>query len=135
MKFHKQIINIFIILLLSNLVFAQENTEDKQPEENQPEEIILTPGPITGKYNENDLKEYYDSGIEIHCVGTTCTSSSDEVLVDEGKVTISYAGTYILHGELNGQVNIAATKDDLIHLILRNVTITSDFGPAVYSEK
>ena len=127
MLFQKQLKNIISTLLLLNLINAQ-NVEKK-------EQLILTPGPIKSKYNKNDLNEIYDeSSIEIHCQSTACTSSNDDVLLEEGKVTISNAGTYIFDGELNGQLNIAATKDDLIHLILRNVTISSDFGPAVYAE-
>jgi len=114
------------------LVHAQENIEEQKPQD----ELVLIPGPIVGNYNKNDLNEIYDeSSIEIQCDGVICTSSSDTVLLEEGKVTLSNAGTYILGGELNGQLNIDATKEDLIHLILRNSTISSDFGPALYSEK
>jgi len=131
MKFTKQILNIFVILFLLNLVQAQDTTEEEQPTQ-----IILTPGPLSGEYKENDLNEFYDeSSIEIECNGTTCTSSSDEVLLDDGKVTISKAGTYVFDGELNGQLVIAAQKKDLVHLVLRNATITSDFGPAIYGDK
>jgi len=137
MKFIKQIINILAVLLFLNLIQAKDIVEETQDtvEEKKPE-LILTPGPISGDYKKNDLNETYDdSSIEIECDGTTCTSSSDDVLLDEGQVTISTEGTYILSGELNGQLTIAATKEDLIHLVLRNATITSDFGPAVYGEK
>eukprot|EP00833_Pecoramyces_ruminatium_P002849 jgi/Orpsp1_1/1176881/evm.model.c7180000059378.1 len=131
MKFQKKIINIFATLFLLNLVHAKESIKT-----NQSEKIVLIPGPITGKYNINDLEEIYDeSSIEIQCTGTLCNSISDNVLLDEGKVTISNSGTYILGGELNGQLNINATKEDIIHLILRNLTISSDFGPAVNGEK
>jgi len=127
MIFQKQLKNIVSTLLLLNLINAQ-NVEKK-------EQLILTPGPFKGKYNNNDLNETYDeSSIEIHCQSTACTSSSNNVLLEEGKVTLPNAGTYIFDGELNGQLNIAANKEDLIHLILRNATITSDFGPAVYAE-
>ncbi|ORX75064.1 hypothetical protein BCR32DRAFT_305119 [Anaeromyces robustus] len=127
MKFQKQIKNIIATLFLLNLVHAQDNTEN---------EIILTPGPIVSKYNKNDLDEIYDeSSIEIQCTGISCNSSSNNVLLDEGKVTISNPGTYILGGELNGQLNIAVSKEDTVHLILRNATISSDFGPAIYGEK
>ncbi|ORX75067.1 hypothetical protein BCR32DRAFT_329963 [Anaeromyces robustus] len=131
MKLQKKIKNIFATLFLLNLVHAQDNIEEEKPTE-----IILTPGPIVGKYNKNDLDEIYDeSSIEIQCTGITCNSSSDNVLLDEGKVTISNPGTYILGGELNGQLNIAVSKEDTVHLILRNVTISSGFGPAIYGEK
>jgi len=132
MKFQKQLINIIAILFFLNLVFAQDTVEE---EEEKPE-LILAEGPITGDYKKNDLDETYDeSSIEIECDGTTCTSSSDDVSLSEGNVVISKQGTYILSGELNGLLTIAATKEDLIHLVLRNATITSDFGPAVYGEK
>jgi len=133
MKFQKQIINILAVLLFLNLVFAQDTVEEEK--EKKPE-LILTPGPITGDYKKNDLNETYDeTSIEIECDGTSCTSTSDDVTLKEGNVVISKEGTYILSGELNGLLTIAATKEDLIHLVLRNATITSDFGPAVYGEK
>jgi len=50
MKFQKEILNIISTLILLNLVYAQNNTENTQKEE-----IVLTPGPITGNYNNNDL--------------------------------------------------------------------------------
>ncbi|ORX75066.1 hypothetical protein BCR32DRAFT_329962, partial [Anaeromyces robustus] len=131
MKLQRQIKNIFATLFLLNLVHAQDTIEEEKPTE-----IILTPGPIVGKYNKNDLDEIYnESSIEIQCTGISCNSSSDNVLLDEGKVTISNPGTYILGGELNGQLNIAVSKEDTVHLILRNATISSDFGPAIYGEK
>jgi len=132
MKFSIQIIVIFSILFLLNLVYAQ----DTVAEEEQPTPIELTPGPLTGSYDDIDLNELYDeSSITVECNGTSCTSSSDEVLLEDKKVTISNAGTYLFDGELNGQLVIAAQKEDIIHLVLRNATITSDFGPAVYGEK
>ncbi|ORX77640.1 hypothetical protein BCR32DRAFT_295505 [Anaeromyces robustus] len=132
MKFQKQIIkSVFSILFLLNFVHAEENVENVQPEE-----LILIPGPLKGKYKKEDLNEIYDeSSIEIQCTGTTCNASSDNVLLEEGKVTISSPGTYILGGELDGQLNIAVAKEDIIHLVLRNATISSNFGPAIYGEK
>jgi len=124
MGIQKHLISIFVILFLFNLVYAQNKTN-----------IVLIPGPLTGEYKQIDLNELYDDSIEIQCTGATCISSSNDVLLGEGTVIISKAGTYILGGELNGQLNIAATKEDLIHLILRNATITSEFGPAIYGEK
>jgi len=76
---------------------------------------------------------YDESSIEIQCEGTKCTSSSNNVLLDKGKVTLYNPGTYVFGGNLNGQLNIYATEEDLFHLILRNATIESDFGPAVYA--
>ncbi|ORX85786.1 hypothetical protein BCR32DRAFT_265424 [Anaeromyces robustus] len=164
MKFQKQILYIFVILFLLNLVHADtkddtnQEPEVEQVTEKVTEQVVeqvtesvtepevelvrekqypkLIPGPITGNYNKKDLNEIYDeSSIEIECSGTICNStSSDNVLLDEGKVTISESGTYILEGELNGQVNIIASTEDNVHLILKNATISSEFGPAIYAE-
>jgi len=147
MKFQKQIIYVFTTLFLLNLVHAQNKKEE-------PEDLILTPGPIISNYSKNDLKETYDkSSITIKCNGSTCKSSckrrvlyrkgkssragscKNNVSLKKGKVTISKAGTYILEGNLNGQLYINAGKNDLVHLILRNANISSNFGPAIYSEK
>ncbi|OUM57980.1 hypothetical protein PIROE2DRAFT_16868 [Piromyces sp. E2] len=134
MRFHKQIINSFAILFLCKLVHAEENVPAE--EKVNYEQFLLTPGPLTGKYDKADLDQTYNQSTEIHCTGKTCVSTSSEVvLLDEGKVTISKSGTYIFDGELNGQLNIDAKKDDLVHLVLRNATISSDFGPAIYGEK
>jgi len=151
MKFQKQILSIFITLFLLNLVHAKDEVENEEPEE-----IILIPGPITGNYTDNDLIEDYDnSSIKIQCDGTKCKSSctkkvlfkkgkeisssnnvscNNNISLKKGNVTISEAGTYIFEGNLNGQLNINAGEDDLVHLILRDATISSDFGPAIYSE-
>eukprot|EP00833_Pecoramyces_ruminatium_P000885 jgi/Orpsp1_1/1174917/evm.model.c7180000051957.1 len=152
MKFQNKIKFIFSTIFLLNLVYAKDKVENEKTEE----ELILTPGPITGIYNENDLNEDYDkSSIIIHCDESTCKASckkqvlfkKGEVIFSEtdpckknisfekGKVTISEAGTYILEGLLNGQLTVNANKEDLIHLILRNATISSGFGPAILSEK
>ncbi|ORX57287.1 hypothetical protein BCR36DRAFT_345381 [Piromyces finnis] len=129
MKYCKSLINLFTILFFITWVKAQDNKTEAKPE------ITLTPGPIIGEYKEKDLDDSYDSGISIQCTGTTCTSTSDIVILNEGNVTISTAGTYVLEGELVGQVYISASKDDNVHLILNNIAITSEYGPAIYEVK
>jgi len=128
MKFNKQLLSILATVFLLNSVSAKE--------EKQVEALILNPGPITGKYDKHDLEVAYDeSSIELQCSGNTCSSSSDKVTVEEGKVTIKNAGTFILGGDLTGQVNINAGKKDLVHFVFRNMTINSEYGPALYGEK
>eukprot|EP00833_Pecoramyces_ruminatium_P005574 jgi/Orpsp1_1/1179606/evm.model.c7180000070040.2 len=95
--------------------------------------IKLVPGPIVGEYDNTDLNTTYNesSAIKIQCSGNTITSSQS-VSFNDGILTISSSGTYILSGQLQGQIYIAATENDLIHLILNNLSITSSFGPAIY---
>jgi len=127
MKFQKQIINLFVTLLLLNLVHSQSTKK---------EDLILIPGPVTCEYKKNDLKEEYDKGVEILCAGQTCiSSSSNKVLIRKGEVTIIDEGTYIFAGDLEGNLNIDVTDDDTVHLVLRNATISSSYGPAISSKK
>ncbi len=47
------------------------------------------------------------------------------------KVTIVKAGTYVLQGTLKGQVEITVNKNDTVRLILDQVNITAENGPAI----
>lgn len=46
-------------------------------------------------------------------------------------IMIEQSGHYLLEGECNGQIQIDA-QDELVHLILKDVTLQSLQGPAVY---
>eukprot|EP00833_Pecoramyces_ruminatium_P004861 jgi/Orpsp1_1/1178893/evm.model.c7180000067125.1 len=133
MKYNKIFINILIILLS----FALVKADDEEESTTEAVEVILTPGPITGEYKKKDLNDSYDedSSIVIECSGNTCNGNGEGLTIEEGIVTISSAGTYVVKGELEGQLNISATKDDFIHLILDNMTIVSNDGPALYVTK
>ena len=63
--------------------------------------------------------------------GTTATSDSDAVSVADGTVTISAAGTYVLSGELTGQVVVDSAGDGVVRLVLDDATITSETGAAI----
>ena len=127
MIFQKQIIILFVTLLLLNLVHSQSSKK---------EELVLIPGPVTSEYKKNDLNEEYDEGVEILCAGRTCISSnSNKVSIKKGEVTIINDGTFIFSGDLNGSLNIDVKEDDTVHLVLRNATISSNYGPAISSKK
>jgi hypothetical protein len=63
--------------------------------------------------------------------GTTATSDSDAVSVEDGTVTISAAGTYVLTGELTGQVVVDSAGDGVVRLVLDDATITSETTAAI----
>jgi len=137
-------INNFIILLIifaiSGLVKADDEEETTSLDiTGDEEELELIPGPVTCEYKKKDLNESYDvdSDISINCNGdcSTCISNHDGVTISEGVVEITTAGTYIVGGNLEGQLRIAATKDDFIHLVLNNANITSFDGPAIFGSK
>ena len=58
--------------------------------------------------------------------GSTADSDSDAVTVEDGTVTISAAGTYVLSGELTGQVVVDSAGDGVVRLVLDDATITSE---------
>lgn len=63
--------------------------------------------------------------------GTSATSDSDAVTSADGTVTISAAGTYVLSGDLTGQVVVDSAGDGVVRLVLDDATITSDTSAAI----
>lgn len=63
--------------------------------------------------------------------GTSAESDSDAVTVDDGTVTVSAAGTYVLTGELAGQVVVDSAGDGVVRLVLDDASVTSETGAAI----
>lgn len=63
--------------------------------------------------------------------GTSATSDSDAVTSADGTVTISAAGTYVLTGDLTGQVVVDSAGDGVVRLVLDDATITSETSAAI----
>lgn len=63
--------------------------------------------------------------------GSDAESESDAVTVADGTVTISAAGTYVLTGELTGQVVVDSAGDGVVRLVLDDATITSETSAAI----
>ncbi|CAM3897864.1 carbohydrate-binding domain-containing protein [Nocardioides zeicaulis] len=63
--------------------------------------------------------------------GTSATADSDAVTPSDGTVTISAAGTYVLSGELTGQVVVDSAGDGVVRLVLDDATITSEVSAAI----
>lgn len=75
------------------------------------------------EYDENDSYQNYED------------SEYTEISLNEqsGDVEITKAGTYVLSGTLsNGSVKIAAGKNDVVRIILNNVTIHATSYAAIY---
>ncbi|WP_457188077.1 carbohydrate-binding domain-containing protein [Nocardioides sp. P5_E3] len=62
--------------------------------------------------------------------GSGADSDSDAVTVEDGTVTIAAAGTYVLSGELTGQVVVDA-GDGVVRLVLDDATVTSETTAAI----
>ncbi|MGF9757832.1 carbohydrate-binding domain-containing protein [Microvirga sp. 0TCS3.31] len=63
--------------------------------------------------------------------GSSADSDSDAVTVEDGTVTISAAGTYVLGGELTGQLVVDSAGDGVVRLVLDDATITSETTAAI----
>lgn len=108
---------------------------------------VLT-GNNTGTYNYSDLHsvtftadDYYTDYAngtiaKINLKGTTAASSSSNVEIDNGDVTILGGGVYVLGGELSdGTVTVDAADDAVVRLVLNGVSITSSDFSALYIKK
>lgn len=63
--------------------------------------------------------------------GTTAESDDDAVTAADGTVTITAAGTYVLTGELTGQVVVDSPGDGVVRLVLDDASITSENSAAI----
>lgn len=72
------------------------------------------------------------SAVSVALSGTTATADSDAVSVDGGTVTISQPGTYLLSGELLGQVVVASAGEGEVKIVLSGASIISDTGSALF---
>ncbi len=73
-----------------------------------------------------------DQAITVTLNGNSAVASSASVSVENGVVTLREAGTYLLSGELKGQIIVEASKEDKLQLVLRGVTVTCENSSALY---
>lgn len=69
--------------------------------------------------------------VDVTLSGSEAESDSDAVTSEDGTVTISAAGTYVLSGDLTGQVVVNSTGDGVVRLVLDDATITSETSAAL----
>lgn len=56
------------------------------------------------------------------------------VVVEEGRITIGLAGTYVLSGSYEGQIKVALNTDEDVRLVLNGVSIHSEQDAAIFVE-
>ncbi|GEN85882.1 carbohydrate-binding domain-containing protein [Oceanobacillus sojae] len=135
----KKIICISLItaLLLSacsqNTTAAGDNSQSQETAVSTSQEAAA--GDTFGSYEEEDTDTSYDDSSATIELSEEMTSS-EGVTVDGKTVTITEAGTYVLSGELaDGQVIVNVDKEEKVHLVLKDVTITNSQGPAILIEQ
>ena len=106
---------------------VSEDTEEAETEVST-SNIVVPDG-----FTERDFDIGYSDYEEITLSGDTASSSSGGVTVEGNIVKITEAGSYLLSGELNGQIVIDLPGDeDKVQLILDNATITNESSAAIY---
>lgn len=96
-------------------------------------EVTLT----EGKYSEEKLDASWDgaAAVQIYLEGSTIVCDDRKVKLEENKITITEAGTYVLSGELpDGQVVIDAEKEEYVKLVLDGADISCDDSAPIYSK-
>ena len=111
-----------------------ENTEETE-EETVAETVVESTAPVVipDGFTERDFEIGYSDYEKITLSGDTATSSAGGVTVEGNIVKITEAGSYLLTGELNGQIVIDLPgTEDKVQLILDNATINNDSSAAIY---
>jgi len=118
MKFFN-IISLFCYLIAINIVAGA---------------ITLTPGPVTCNYKKKDLDESYDieKDVTIKCDGQNCIANGNGIIASSGSLIITTSGTYIIKGNLLGQVMVLDKETDYIHVVFSDFTLESHLGPAFF---
>ena len=109
-----------VVLLLSACAAPEDST------------VHGTDSPI----QKADLEAGYDenSVVNITCGGTEIFVDGAGAQWEKGVLTISGKGDYLLTGNLSGQILVKA-DGEAVHLILRDLTVTSPDGPALHTRK
>lgn len=101
---------------------------------------------LTGKtavYEEEDLDAGWseEESVVITCDGTEVVMEDGGVeetgnaAAESGIIRITAAGTYILRGTYNGQIQVDAGKDDLVRLVMDGFNISNESTSPIYGKQ
>ncbi|MBM7708874.1 carbohydrate-binding domain-containing protein [Enterococcus lemanii] len=92
---------------------------------------------VFGNYQEVDFQTEYDEETATKIIfGDTTKIEGEGAESTDNIVSITQGGTYILSGSAtNGQLKVNVSKEDSVHLIFDGVTLSNDFGPAIWIEE
>lgn len=104
------------------------------------EVIAATAGPLDADdmFSKRDRETSYDDAqaVSISLSDNGILYDSDKVKAENGIVTISGEGTYIISGTLsNGGIVISAEKTDKLQIVLNGVSISRESSAAIYVER
>lgn len=115
-------------------IVSQNSTVSPAPEA-EPIEYTISDN-MVARFTSYDLVAEYDesAAILLSFEGDTLSVTGEGVTVENNRIIISKAGTYLLEGTLNdGQIYINAGDDDKVQLVLNGVSLSCSNGPVIYS--
>ena len=92
---------------------------------------------ITDMFTKRDLAGNYDESeaVKITLSGKTAACNSSNVQIEDGVVTLTAAGVYVLSGTLtDGSIVVDAGDDDKVQLVLDGVSIMAADYAAIYAK-
>jgi len=143
----KRIIGLGITVVLLSVTIAgcsQNNGNGNNSGENTSENTVGTASSetiavetemINVSYDEEDLEDTWEeaSAVKIIMDGTSAEIEGEGAKAEDGTVTITSAGTYVVSGTMtDGQLVINAGKEDMVHVVLNGVSITCSNSSAIY---
>lgn len=131
---YKKLLSSFILTIIIILMTSCGSGNNSKVDNNGSNEIIDS----NGIFTDNDKETSYNEAksIIVNVDDESITSTSSKVNIQENKLIIQQAGTYIISGELSdGQIIVDASKNDKIRLILKNLSVNSNSSAALYVKK
>ncbi len=111
---------------------AGTNAENDAEELEEAVEVTLLD--VSGLFSDRDREIGYDEAecVKIVLQGNTAQSDSGDVRIDGAVVTVTAEGSYLLTGELQGQLVVQADKEDKVRLILDGASVSCESSAALY---
>ena len=125
------------------LIFCAAGCNKNTPIENgytQYNEIVIetpavSPAAVDTEIDPGDADPSFDSGSAVNIIlsGNGAGTEGKGVSFENGTVTVSAAGTYVIKGELeSGGITVRASKEDDVKLVLDGVNISNSGFAALY---
>jgi len=118
-----------LIIAISAFAACTENKTDSKENDKTGSSIVASDVSVTVDAADYEVGYDESSACKIAFNETTAEVNGQGADWEDGKLTISKAGTYILSGKLtDGRVVVKADKNDIVRLILKGADITSSTG-------
>ncbi len=85
-------------------------------------------------YSNRDQDAGYDeaSATRIQLSGSTAAVEGEGATVEGSTVVITQEGTYVVSGQLEGQIVVETADDVKVQLVLAGASVHNESGPAIY---